>query len=131
MIFPRKNQSAISEQYGVNLIAYEGGQHFVGHGAKQNDPSCNALLDAVNRDPRMKVAYTAYLASWKRAGGGLFMNFSSVGRYSKWGRWGVLEHLLQPRLEAPKFDALMTFIESTSSPRRDSRNVRISTATPP
>ena len=45
------------------------------------------------------------------AGGDLFTAFNSIMRYSGTGRWGVLEYQTQPRLEAPKYDALMQFIE--------------------
>ena len=101
----------IAKQRGLGLIAYEGGQHMVGiHGAENSD-SLNALFDAFNRDPRIRDLYRSYLDAWKSSGGELFVHYTDVGRYNKWGRWGALEYVSQPRESAPKFDALQTFIE--------------------
>jgi hypothetical protein len=55
--------------------------------------------------------YRGYLDAWKKAGGRLFVHFSNCSAYTKWGRWGALEHLEQPRAAAPKFDALQEFAE--------------------
>jgi len=70
-----------------------------------------ALFDAANRDPRMGGLYDSYLAAWKAAGGKLFVHYVSIGAYTKYGRWGSLEYMDQPRSAAPKFDALQRFIE--------------------
>jgi hypothetical protein len=106
-----RNHRAVADQYGLRLVAYEGGQHMVGMGAARDSPALNALFDACNRDPRIKQLYLEYLGLWKRAGGELFVHFNDVSRYTKSGRWGALEYVGQPRSEAPKFDALQTFIE--------------------
>jgi len=100
-----------ADSYGVRLLAYEGGQHMVGWGGAENIPALNCLFDRFNRDPRIKQLYLDYLADWKRAGGELFVHFSDVSRWDKWGRWGALEYAAQPRAAAPKFDALQTFME--------------------
>jgi hypothetical protein len=104
----------VANTYGVHLIAYEGGQHMVGRLGAEGDATLNALFDALNRDPRMKQMYLDYLANWKQAGGELFVHFSDVSRYTKWGRWGALEYVGQPRVASPKFDAIQTFIEQNS-----------------
>ena len=108
-----RNHRRVANQYGLRLLAYEGGQHMVGLGAARDDRALNALFDAFNRDPRIKQLYLEYLAIWKREGGELFVHFNDVGRYTKSGRWGALEYVGQPRSEAPKFDALQTFIEQS------------------
>jgi len=115
-VFPResahmRNHRTLASKYGLSLLAYEGGQHMVGVGAAQDNRALNALFDAFNRDPRIKQLYLDYLAIWKREGGELFVHFNDVSRYAKSGRWGALEYVAQPRSEAPKFDALQTFIE--------------------
>lgn len=97
---------------GVDLIAYEGGNHLAGHGGVENDATINALFDAANRDPRMHELYTTYLEGWKERGGKLFVHFVNCSAPNKWGRWGALEYLEQPRADAPKYDALFDFIES-------------------
>ena len=102
---------AITNSHGLQLISYEGGQHMVGILGAQNNDKLSALFDAFNRDPRIKSLYLDYLAGWKQAGGTLFVHFSDVGKFSKWGSWGALEYATQPRSAAPKFDAIRGFIE--------------------
>jgi hypothetical protein len=101
----------VSERYGIELVAYEGGQHLVGVGPVVTDPRINRLFDEVNRHPRMGHLYRSYLEGWKRNGGHLFVHFNNCYVNNQHGRWGALESLLQPRDRAPKFDALATFIE--------------------
>ncbi len=108
-----KGQAEIATRFGVDLVAYEGGQHFSAVGGVENDEKINALYDAINRHPRMKNFYLRYLKAWHDQGGKLFMNYTNVGAYSKWGRWGLKEYMDQPRADAPKFDAVMQFIEQT------------------
>ena len=104
-------QAAIAKRYGVELVAYEGGQHLVATGAGVDDARLNLLFDSANRDPRMKDVYRGYLAAWKENGGHLFVHFVNTARWSKWGRWGSLERLDQTRARAPKYDALLQFAE--------------------
>ena len=106
-----KENKAIADQHGLSLIAYEGGQHFVGIQGGENDSAINAKFDAINRHPEMKQLYTKYLQGWKNAGGEMFAHFVSCSHWSKWGRWGALEYQNQPRSKSPKFDALQQFIE--------------------
>jgi chitodextrinase len=104
---------AVADNYGLRLFTYEGGQHMVGVAGAQDDAALNTLFDNFNRDPRIKQLYLDYLVMWKSAGGELFVHFNDVSQYTKWGRWGALEYVAQPRSESPKFDALQTFIEQT------------------
>jgi hypothetical protein len=104
---------ALADNYGVRLVAYEGGQHMLGVAGADNDESLNVLFDNFNRDARIKQLYLDYLATWKNAGGELFVHFDDVSRYTKSGRWGALEYVAQPRAESPKFDGIMTFVEQT------------------
>lgn len=102
---------AAANSYGVRLISYEGGQHMVGVLGAQNDDALTTLFGAFNKDPRIKEMYANYLAGWKQAGGELFVHFNDVSTFSKWGGWGALEYVSQPRANAPKFDAVQSFIE--------------------
>lgn len=108
-----KEQKATCDKAKVGLVAYEGGQHLVGVGPVADDESINKLFDAANDDPAMKALYLRYLKGWKDAGGGLFVHYNSTQRPSRFGRWGALTSMTQPRAQAPKYDALMTFIETT------------------
>jgi len=105
-------QAAVATQRNVSLIAYEAGNHLAGFQGVENNTAVNALFDAANRDPRMRQLYTSYLDGWKANGGGLLVHFVNCDAPSKWGRWGALEYLEQPRSEAPKYDAVQTFIET-------------------
>jgi hypothetical protein len=90
---------------GVELLAYEGGQHLVGVGAPAENFQLNTLFDAANRDARMGALYKSYLNTWIAEGGGLFMHFSDTGSYSRFGRWGALE--LPDQSGSPKYNALV------------------------
>ena len=107
-----REQAAVAREAGLALIAYEGGQHLVGVGPAVSDQALNQLFDAVNRDPRMKQLYLDYLKAWREGGGRLFVHYAHCVKSTQWGRWGALEYLGQPRQEAPKFDALLEFIDA-------------------
>lgn len=94
----------------LELIAYEAGQHLVGHGGAENNEALTNLFIAANRHPRMGELYRRYITQWRELGGGLLCNFSSVGRPSKWGSWGVLESESQDPATAPKLQALLEFV---------------------
>ena len=103
--------AAVAAARGIPMISYEGGQHLVGSGGVENNATINALFDSANRDPRMGALYKTYLDAWKASGAKWFVHWQNCGGYSKYGRWGALEYLEQPRASSPKFNALQTFIE--------------------
>ena len=49
------------------------------------------LFHDANRHPRMKELYLEDLKNWQEIGGSTFCVFSSMGLYTKWGSWGVME----------------------------------------
>ena len=98
----------LAKSYGLTLLAYEGGQSLVGMGSFQNNQALTNLFVSANRDPRMGDTYLKMLANWHDAGGGLFMQYASVGQYGRYGSWGALEYMGQ--LNSPKSDALRQFI---------------------
>jgi hypothetical protein len=110
------NQAKVANSYGVDLVAYEGGQHLVDWNTRKKDEDPNPLLYAANRDPRMGIIYDELLREWRRAGGKLFVAFSAPRIYSWYGSWGVKEHIRQPRSEAPKYDALLRYLDETLHP---------------
>lgn len=99
------SHAALASAKGVELLAYEGGQHLVGVGAAAGNATLDGLFDAANRDSRMGAFYASYLDAWKTGGGGLFMHFSDFGTVSRFGRWGALE--LATQTASPKYDALV------------------------
>ncbi|HSX60383.1 MAG TPA: hypothetical protein VLF18_09305 [Tahibacter sp.] len=93
---------------GLQLIAYEGGQHLVGFNGAENIPALTALFTSANRDPRMEQAYGRYLQNWRDKGGQTFIHFNASGQYSKYGSWGTVEYLDEVFL-SPKAMALQNF----------------------
>lgn len=102
-------QAELIKPYGVKLVAYEGGQHLVHYGTKSLKQPPNPLLMQANRDPRMEQAYIRLLTGFRKAGGVLFMAFSSPRINGHFGFWGIKEYISQPPEQAPKYRALMRF----------------------
>lgn len=98
----------VAKRRNLQLVVYEGGQHLV----SANDEKLTNFFLALNRDRRMGELYRQLLQGWKDAGGSLFMNFSDIGAWSRWGSWGVLEHVNQAH--SPRYDALMQFLDELS-----------------
>lgn len=98
----------VSQERGLQLIAYEGGQHVVGVGGIVNNDTLTNFFMELNRRPEMYDLYTELLNDWEEAGGTMFAHFSDIGEPRKWGSWGALEYLGQDG--SPKYDALKDFI---------------------
>ncbi len=107
-----KKQADLSKHYGVDLVAYEGGQHLVAYRTHTMDAGPNPYLIAANRDPRMAEFYYKFLRGWKQAGGKLFIVFSAPRKHSWFGSWGIKEYITQPTNKAPKYRALMQFVKN-------------------
>lgn len=105
---------AVANSFGIDLVAYEGGQHLVGVGSASNNSTMTSLFTTANRDTRMGALYTSYLQGWEAKGGGLFMHFTDIGSYSKYGSWGALEVIGQSA--SPKYNALWTYSLGTDPP---------------
>lgn len=105
--------ATLAAQYHLRLVAYEGGQGFIGGSA---GPAGRLFL-AANRDPRMGTAYSDYLRQWKANGGQLFVLFNDIGSYGQYGEWGALESLMQLKQRGaqppPKWAAIQGFITDT------------------
>ena len=111
------DQASLAQRFGVDLLAYEGGQHLVGinYPSSHNDPAAKAINDKIiqlfrnaNRDSRMGTAYTQHLNDWKQVGGKLFAVFDAVGPSSQSGSWGIKEY--QNQSSSPKHTAVQQFI---------------------
>jgi len=98
---------AVADRYGLKLVAYEGGQHMVGVAGGENNETLTRLLHEANAHPRMEGIYGRYFQAWQKAGGDLFCYFSSVGRWSKWGSWGMLQYYDDDPAQSPKYVAAM------------------------
>ena len=107
-------QARVAKERGLRLVAYEAGQHLVGYGGAENNKAMEDLFHAANRHARMKDLYLDYLNGWKQNGGTLAVMFSSTSTWSKWGSWGLMEHYGQPTTDAPKYQAVIEFLETNS-----------------
>ena len=91
---------------GVQVIAYEGGQHIRNDNASA---ATQTLYNLANDDPRMGELYTQYLNGWRQTvGGQTFALFSLVSGQGTTGRWGILKE--QDDFDYPKYQAAMSFI---------------------
>jgi hypothetical protein len=106
--------AAEAKKRNLRLLAYEGGQHLAGYGGAENNESLTRLFHAANRHPGMRELYRRDLANWFAAGGQLYCVFSSMGTYSKWGSWGLLEHRKQDPATAPKYVAVQEVLRGAS-----------------
>ncbi|MGB3534684.1 MAG: calcium-binding protein [Microcoleaceae cyanobacterium] len=100
----------VADEYGLEMIAYEGGTHIVGSSRKQNDvvddPEMTEFFIQLNRRPEMTDLYQQVFQGWKSSGGNLFSHYVDVGLPSKWGSWGALSHLND---STPRWDAMTDF----------------------
>lgn len=119
-----EKQARIARDFKVDLVAYEAGQHLVGAGKSMDDPALNQLFDAANRHPGMRPIYAEYLGDWAAVSDGPIVHFSHCGHYRKTGRFGALEYLEQPRSEAPKYDALLNYLEGVGMEKSRTGNGR-------
>jgi hypothetical protein len=106
----------LADQFGVDLAAYEGGQHLVGVAGNQDDDLLTAKLIAANRTSRMGAIYRDYLKRWNTTAHGTFDHFTDVTVPSKFGSWGSVESLLQDPATAPKLQALNAFAAQVNPP---------------
>ena len=104
-----KQQANIAKRYGVDLIAYEGGQHLVDYKTHSLKEGGTPYLVQANKDPRMAQLYYHLLTGWKKAGGKLFVLFSAPRPYTWHGSWGIKEYITQPVGKTPKYRAALTF----------------------
>lgn len=118
-----KKQAKVAKSFGVDLVAYEGGQHLVDWNTRKVEEHPNPLLYAANRDPRMGIIYDELMEEWHRADGKLFVAFSAPRIYSWYGSWGIKEHIRQSRFEAPKYDSLLRYLNTRLYPQQTATQV--------
>jgi hypothetical protein len=95
-----------AKKRNLKLMAYEAGQHLAGYGGAENNEALTKLFHEANRHPRMRDLYLQDMKNWAAAGGDTYCHFSSVGRYTKWGSWGLKEYEDDDDAKAPKLQAI-------------------------
>lgn len=107
-----ENYAQLADKAGLDLMAYEGGQHLVGHSGVENNRDITNLFIKANRDPRIGEAYKEYFDTWQEVSdGGTFANYSDIYKAGKYGSWGIRESLYQD--SSPKFDAVQDILQAT------------------
>jgi len=97
-----KGQKEVADEFGLRLVAYEAGQHLVGVGGGENNSALEELFKQANKSERMGQIYKRYFAAWSAAGGEEMCLFSSTGRWSKWGSWGLMQYYDDDPADYPK-----------------------------
>jgi hypothetical protein len=97
----------VATKHSKQLIAYEGGHHFVGVNDLKEDTVLNTLFRNAVQAPEIYQAYRTYLQGCKSRGLDLFVNFSSCGRFTKHGYWGVRQWMTQTPAESQRLRALL------------------------
>ena len=123
---------ATADQYGVDVVVYEGGQHLQPY--NQQDWGYNQAVYDAQIHPIMYNKYMQNFDVMNQLGVKLFMAYSyATPRENIAGSWGHLESLDQLDLPltllstAPKYQALLDWNKSS---RRLFRNVRIGEVEP-
>jgi hypothetical protein len=104
-----KGSAAVAKEFGVKLLAYEGGQHLKRDDPPHTlrDPEILGMFLKANQDPRMGQLYREYLNTWRRSGGDLFMHFYGVAQSEPNTAFGMLE--TSNSGSTPKYNALMDY----------------------
>ena len=105
-----RKHADLAKEFGVSLIAYEGGQGLVDWAAKDYLQHPNPLFFAANRDPRMADLYRDLYQQWKGLGADLFVAFRAPSSCNASGCWGLKEHIRKDIDESPKLKASLDFI---------------------
>lgn len=106
-----ERHAKLAKEFGISLIAYEGGQGLVDWAAKDYTKHPNPLFFAANRDSRMGDLYQDLYSKWRKMGADLFVAFTAPRTCNANGCWGLKEHIRQDIDDAPKLKASLAFID--------------------
>ena len=113
---------AVADQYGLDLVAYEGGQHvlhsFAISGLSAADlEALTTFLTGFVRSQAMAELYHELWLAWAEVSDGPFMQFGDVAAASKHGAWGLFSALGDTN---PRSDLLMD-LNANSTPWFEAR----------
>lgn len=112
-----RSDKILADEFGLPLIAYEGGHHFIGS---------SLTRDQVVPHPDMYQLYRDYFDMWQEEGGGLFVHFHGIfprganepGQepgYFESEHFGIKEFQTQPEDQAHRYRAIMDEIRELDS----------------
>jgi hypothetical protein len=102
------------------LVAYEGGPSLYTDyldGPDPRDDGITLFVSAMNRHLAIKTLYAVHLNMAKSKGLRTHSAFVDAGLWSKYGQWGHLEYLQQPKSRAPKWDFLLNWVDEMADVR--------------
>jgi hypothetical protein len=84
--FHRQRHRAIADQWGLDLLGYEGGMN-----NNLRNTVAASIRTAVQADPRLADAYRAYEQTWREGGGDLMMHYTLTSYDSPWGLLNAID----------------------------------------
>ena len=104
------NNVALAKKHGVQLLAYEGGQHLlrVDGAHRIYDEKIFELFSKANQDPRMIRPYQQYLRAWNNSGAGMMMHFNGISNIDNRNYFAMLERPENPN--SAKYRALIGYL---------------------
>jgi len=95
-------ENLTSDPNGIQLIAYEGGQHLAGVANYLYDPLLAEIFNTMNERPEMAQLYAQAFQVWREVvGDNLFCHFLYTHEFNNFGSWGAKEYSTQTDAEAP------------------------------
>ncbi|OCX66411.1 hypothetical protein BFP70_05150 [Thioclava sp. SK-1] len=111
-----QSQSELAHSLGMDLVAYEGGQHI--HAAYNTAGLSTAdqdllqdFLVALVRSPEMAEMYQEVYEIWTELSDGPFMQYTDVDNATIWGSWGLYASLLDENPRAQLLEELNAIAE--------------------
>ena len=108
-----QSNAAIAKEYGLSLVAYEGGNGLVPGPDELN----YAVMAAAQNDPQMYQAYVTLINDWTQAGGGLFNQFTLAEPGGQYGFWGLIPDVLPTGSQ--EYDAVLSEVETPGDTNLD------------
>jgi len=96
---------ALSEEYDLPLLGYEGGQHlsfFGGAIPQEHKDRFGELVPKANSHELMENFYWHHLRDWYSTTDGVYCHFVLIAPPISGYSWGLKEYIGQPLDEAPK-----------------------------
>lgn len=116
----------VASNLGLQLEAYEGGQHVVdwdGLFGGSTDPAETAFFVKLVKRPEFQQLYKEYFNIWKENGGGLMAHFTDFGEGDKYGSWGVWDSAYSA--DSPRAKAIEAFRDNVSAWWEDDRSASV------
>jgi len=107
-----RGSAAVAKEFGVQLLAYEAGQHLKRDDRPHTlrDPAILNMFLQANQDQRMGGLYRQYLKRWRSEGGGLLMHFYGIAESEPFTAFGMLE--TSNSSNTPKYNALLDYLNA-------------------